>query len=167
MLASCGMGNTKGGNMKGIWYIVLTALLAGCTHKPPVRPAKIDNTVMLSLGYDDAWSRSLKVLANKGFKVVLADKKAGTISTSVTQVKLDENEADCGKRQGVPYLGDRRTVTSVAYTLLVKSLDEKQTGITVSAYVGGEFKPADSGGTKRLTCESWGYLEKDLIDDLK
>ncbi len=153
--------------MKRIWYIVLAALLAGCTHKSPVRPAKIDNTVTLALGYDDAWNRSLQVLKNKGYTVVVADKKAGTISTSVDRVKLDETKADCGTLQGVSYLEDRRTVTSMAYTLLVRSLDEKQTGITVSAYVGGEFTPPETGVTKRLTCESWGYLEKDLIDDLK
>ena len=153
--------------MKGIWYIALAAALAGCTHKPPVRPAKVDTTVVLGIGYDDAWNRSLKVLADKGFKVILADKKAGTISTSVTRVKLDETMADCGTLQGVSYLDDRRTVASAAYTLLVKSHDEKLTGITVNAFIDAVFRPAETGATKHLTCESWGYLEKDLIDDLK
>ena len=162
-----GRGYVKGGNMKGILYIALAAALAGCTHKPPVRPAKIDTTVVLDVGYDAAWNRSLKVLADKGFKVILADKTAGTISTSVTRVKLDESQADCGALKGVSYLDDRRTAASAAYTLLLKSQDEKQTAVTVNAFIDAVFKPAETGATKHLSCESWGYLEKDLIDDLK
>jgi hypothetical protein len=106
-----------------IIYIIPLLFTCAATYQPPtisVPPTKYNAVGKLK---DDIFTASLTTLAEEGYTITLADRQSGVISTDKKRVILTELDCDCGTTMGLPYIKDKRTITSVSINLTV--LDEK------------------------------------------
>lgn len=143
--------------------------LVGCAYNPPIynagNPTENNKKTILDISYNDAWKKSLQVLATSGYNIKTTNKQDGIIATDKKLVRLDESQVDCGNIWGLPYAKDTRTATSASISLLLQAKGEK-TSLTVNSQIEGLFNATAVSTSKQLSCYSLGYLEKDVIDKI-
>lgn len=104
-----------------------------------------------------------QVLVTEGYQITYANEAAGTISTAPQNLRVTDEQADCGTNLGMTYLLDPRTKMQVAFGVIVE-----ESKLTVRANIQGEFKPGGKSGMANVifTCVSRGTLEKSLLDKI-
>jgi len=138
-------------------------LMAGCaaTYKPPVTSSH--NIVEGIQGLkSDLFKASKQVLVTEGYQILSSDEKSGTISTTPKRLNLDETSCDCGTTMGLPYIKDKRTVTTVSLGLLITA-----NKIIIKATIDGEYLKGDIVHGVSMVCVSTGKIERDLIRKIK
>jgi hypothetical protein len=105
------------------------------------------------------------ILEADGYVVGPFDPATGSLYTEVREIKLTSNHADCGKKWGMGYIGDKRTETTV-----LVAVSAKNGAVTVQAGVGGILRvntPFGAGAADvTLTCNSNGALEQEIATKL-
>lgn len=103
-----------------------------------------------------------KVLLLNGFQISSYDDKSGLISTEKKQIETDPLYADCGKTMGIDYLKDKR---SKIYLMLNFIVDDSL--VTIVSNISGEYKPGDPIYDVDLKCNSKGFYEERLLDQIR
>ncbi len=144
--------------------IALFALLAsaGCGHNTLPDSASINNSLLLQMSYDEAFDRTLKVLAAAGYTVHKEDREQGIIITNKKLVMLSETGADCGAMLGLPYTRDSHTTSDVSFSISLKRAGQR-TEILLNSQIDAIFNTRAMGGRSNFSCYSLGALEKELI----
>ena len=150
--------------MKRILIVVFAVTVLGCatTYKPPIlSPTEFVGNVQGSR--EGLLKVTKQVLAMEGFQIQNSDDGSGTISTSFRQKRLNEQYCDCGTTLGLPYIKDKKTVTSVALGIVV---DENK--IIIKANIAGEYlKNVDAVQSIAFDCVSTGLLEKEIFEKVQ
>ena len=121
------------------------------------------NTRTIAAPRDAVWQKVVSALMKGGYPITNIDKNSGLITTAPKQMKVGMDKADCGRGLfGIPYQPDPRTITTVAYNIMLTPQGEATQAMVVGT-IAGTFDAAGNP-TKILTCKSLGVLEKELLD---
>jgi hypothetical protein len=121
---------------------------------------------MIDESIDVIWQRALRALATRGAMIETADRSSGVIATRPATTQVTEQDADCGNILGIPYLRDRRTTATVAYSLLLEQSGSGTT-VTISTQIEAIFIATSTSPSLQLLCVSLGTLDRSLISSLQ
>ena len=137
-----------------------------------VSPFALAEKVDLSL--EDAWQAAIDVLLDMDAYPTVRDEEIGVMKTDPVSMQLDMTTADCGKMFGLSYIRDKRTKTSVTYSLRFKEVSPTETDVRVKVAIDGYMFTNETSwavwmektrdANKVLQCKSTGALEKQFID---
>ena len=121
------------------------------------------NTRTIAAPRDAVWQKTISTLMTGGYPIAAIDKNSGLITTAPKQVKMGKDKADCGSGLfGLSYQSDHRTITTVAYNIMLTTQGDSTQAMVV-ATMAGTFDAAGNP-TKILNCKSMGVMEKELLD---
>lgn len=101
-----------------------------------------------------------RALVLEGYSITASDPASGTISTTPRQARLDERACDCGTTMGLPYIRDKRTITTVAMGVVVGDRI-----LAIRADIQGEYlRNVSVKQSIAFNCVSTGVLERELFD---
>ncbi|TQF67684.1 hypothetical protein [Pseudoalteromonas luteoviolacea] len=143
------------------YFLLSTLILAtGCagTYQAPKSQEKTI-TASHNKSINEVLNSAKKVLILEGYQIQTHDDQAGIISTSLKNLKLKPEQADCGTTMGIDYLKDKRTKTEVALSIIVNN-----DSIIVKSNIHGEYKPGSVANDITLTCISKGDIESKILD---
>jgi len=137
-----------------------------------ISPLALAERVELSL--EDAWQAAIDVLLDMDAYPAVRDEEIGVMKADPVSMQLDKTTADCGKMFGFRYIDDKRTKTSVAYSLRFKEVSPTETDVRVKVAIDGYMFTNETSwavwmektrdANKVLQCKSTGALEKQFID---
>ena len=151
--------------MRTIAIVILFAsLAAGCAYN--YEPPDIVGTPLAGAipgaSKDAIFDAASKTLIAGGHLIGATDRTAGVISTRMRQFRLTERDVDCGTALGLPYIKDKRTITSVGFGIVVS---EGRIEITTS--LEGEYLKGHVSQSIALTCVSKGGIERRLFEQIR
>ncbi|HEU0196750.1 MAG TPA: hypothetical protein VFQ88_05990 [Nevskiaceae bacterium] len=103
-----------------------------------------------------------QVLVQEGFQVANENTAAGVLSTAPRSMHLAPADANCGAFNGVNYLQDKRTSTTLAYDVAATP-----DHLHIVAKMSGTFLPGNDVQSVTLNCVSTGVLEQKLVQRIK
>ncbi len=144
----------------------LLILLTGCATIPPVQQV-IQSEETFPVPYDAVWEPLQSFFASGVTSVESTDKEIGLLTTKEFTVpyegyKYRSKYVDCGELAGLTVY--RKMIGK--YDIFISKLEGKKVSVKADAnyraalYSGTEFKGW-------VTCQSRGYIEKLLFDDLR
>ena len=152
--------------MKNTLYILIMTI----AFVPQTYAEKID------IPLEDAWDAAIEVLLDMDAYPTLRDTELRVIKTDPISMKLDKTTAHCGKMLGIHYIRDKRTKTSVSYSLRFKEVSPDVTDIRVKVKIDGYFFKNETSwavwvektrdADKVLQCKSTGELEKQFVQNI-
>ncbi len=138
--------------------LTVVAIIVSCaaTYKTP-QSIQQDFTRDIKASKDEIFKAAKQALILEGYQIVNSDKDAGVISTGKKQTNLTEADTDCGTTMGLPYIKDKRTITTVSVGLVIT--DNK---ITIRPAIEGEYLKGNVSAGIDLHCVSKGTIEESL-----
>jgi hypothetical protein len=126
---------------------------------------------------DDVYQKAVEVAMDMSTWPEKINDNLHYFKTEPTRIKLSEKECDCGKRMGIPYLEDKRTMIEVTYQIRVKQVGEGSE-LDVRTSVIGYYDQHINKTTKVLSqkerdeamildCKCSGLIEKKFIDSVR
>lgn len=146
--------------------ILFCIVLVGCVYHPPSK-IEFNNQTSLSMDYIRVWQNAIQTLALAGYLIKISDQQNGIITTEKKTVQLDETQADCGDLGGFSYIKDKRTVTDIALSIILKNSGQEKTEVVVNSQIEAVFNTGDTTATKKMPCTSTGVVEQDILKRLK
>lgn len=142
--------------------LATTLAISACTYNPPAPERSFPQaaTATINAPYAKVWDKALSVLA--GYPIAVANKESGVITTGAKPVRLTDAQADCGNIWGLPYVKDKRTTTSVVYSVQLSPSGES-TMVTANTTISGNFVSHAGASSLTLNCRSLGDLEAALL----
>ncbi len=151
---------------KKIILFSLLVLITGCATIPPVQQV-IQSEETFLVPYDAVWDPIQSFFATGVTSVESTDKEIGLLTTKEFTVpyegfKYRSKYVDCGELAGLTVY--RKMIGK--YDIFISKLEGKKVSVKADAnyraalYSGTEFKGW-------VTCQSRGYIEKLLFDDLR
>ncbi len=144
--------------IKNLLLLTVVAIIASCAaiYKAP-QSVQQDFTRDIKASKDEIFNAAKQALILEGYQVVNADKEAGIISTGKKQTNLTEADTDCGTTMGIPYIKDKRTITTVSIGIVVTT-----NKITIRPAIEGEYLKGHVNAGIDLHCISKGTIEESL-----
>ncbi len=164
--------------MKKLFFLIqvafCTILIYSCQSYKPPQTYQFDKSKVINKSFDDVWNKIIKWFGNNNTPIKTIEKASGLISTdfnlSADNIK---NAMDCGvfKQNNneifVDYSGN--------FNIVVEEVNETSTRVTINAFFfsfEGEavsenivsYKFVKTNKSKKINCNSTGYLEKELFD---
>ncbi len=141
--------------------VIFVAFLSGCAAGPIITQKPYLSQINGSK--EAIYSAAIQILTESGYQIQNSDKENGLITTLSRDVKLTEDQCDCGTGMGIPYMKDKRTVTTVTLGLSVGT-----NRLIISPTVKGRMVigTLDSTNDKQLECVTTGQYEQDLFQKI-
>jgi hypothetical protein len=148
--------------MRFFAIILFAAVVSACatTYQEPTTIAKQKNS-NVDASKEHILESAKQVFVSEGYQITNADIDIGIVSTSLRDIRLTPDQADCGTTMGIDSLKDKRTATRAGYNVIAE--DGK---INIFAIIEGEDMTGVVDQEKKLTCISRGTLEDEMLSKI-
>jgi hypothetical protein len=121
----------------------------------------------INLSVDDALAAARAVLQRNGYSIKPSGDPQNEVWTLPRQLKLTSKEADCGKKLGLGYIGEKRTETFVVLKIAVDG-NNIRGNMAVSGIQRLDMPKMVGGGAadNALKCSSTGVVEREIVTQI-
>jgi hypothetical protein len=152
-----------------VLLIIILSFTSCRSYKPPAQ-YNFNKSEIIKKSFDDVWAKIILWFGNNNTPIKTIEKASGLISTEFNLSAENIKQAmDCGSAAS-PY---RYIDHSGNFNIIVEKISDTSTKVTINAFFNcftGDmntktYEYERVGG--KVTCNSTGYLEKELFNYLK